>query len=145
MLFSPEFWRKVFKPHVKKLIDICHQHKLPVIYHGCGDARIIYSDFIEMNLDAYNPLEAKAGLDVVELRRQYVTDMAFCGNIDMRVLEEGNLDIIKSHVLYKLQAAQNGGWIFQSDHSVSSEVTPESYDYAIKLLRQYGKYPLHLI
>ena len=36
-----------------------------------------------MGLDAYNPLEAKAGLDVVDLRRRYGHRMGFCGNMDV--------------------------------------------------------------
>ena len=43
---------------------------------------------------------------------------------------------------YKLGAAHGGGWVFQSDHSVSSEVAPESYELAIKTLRECGQYPL---
>lgn len=31
----------------------------------------------------YNPLEVKAGLDVVELRRTYGNRLAFCGNMDV--------------------------------------------------------------
>ena len=40
--------------------------------------------------------------------------------------------------------AKGGGWIFQSDHSVSSFVAPESYELALKILRQNGSYPLSL-
>ena len=38
-----------------------------MIYHGCGNATKIFEDFIEIGVDSYNPLEAKSGLDVVEL------------------------------------------------------------------------------
>lgn len=37
-----------------------------------------------------------------------------------------------------------GGWIFQSDHSVSSDVEPESYQTALETVRTYGTYPLDL-
>jgi hypothetical protein len=144
MLFSPATWRRLFKPHVKNLIDLFHKHQLMVIYHGCGDTRVILQDFVDMGLDAYNPLEAKAGLDVVSLKKQYGNRLAFCGNIDMRVLEKGDPSAIESEVSYKLQAARGGGWIFQSDHSISSDVTPESYELAIKTLRRFGNYPLNL-
>ena len=145
MLFNPAIWKKFFKPHVKALIDLCHTNVLMVIYHGCGNATPIYEDLVEIGLDAYNPLEVKAGLDAVELKKAYAGRLAFAGNIDVRVLERGNPDEIKKEVLYKMQAAVNGGWIFQSDHSVSSEVKPESYKLAIDILRQYGNYPLNLI
>lgn len=144
MLFNPIIWRKLFKPHVKALIDLCHSHGLIVIYHGCGNASPIYEDMVEIGLDAYNPLEVKADLDVVELKKNYAGRLAFAGNIDVRILERGNPEEIKKEVLYKMQAAVNGGWIFQSDHSVSSEVEPESYKKAIEILRQYGNYPLDI-
>lgn len=144
MLFNPVTWREVFKPQVKKLIDICHENNLMVVYHGCGNATPIYDDFVEIGLDAYNPLEVKSGLDVVEIKKKYGGKLSFVGNIDVRAMESGDPDIIKKEVLYKLQAGAGGGWVFQSDHSVSSDVEPQSYALAIKYLREYGNYPLDL-
>ncbi|MCC6443195.1 MAG: hypothetical protein IT210_07035 [Armatimonadetes bacterium] len=144
MLFGVSRWREMFKPHVKALIDLFHAHNLMAIYHGCGCATDILGDMAEIGLDAYNPLEAKAGLDVVELKKQYVGKLAFCGNIDVRVLEKGDPEAIRREVLYKLQAARGGGYIFQSDHSVSSGVAPESYALAVETLRKRGRFPLDL-
>ena len=142
MLFGAPRWREVFKPHVKALIDLCHRHGLMTIYHGCGDARAILGDMVEIGLDAYNPLEAKAHLDVVELKKTYAGKLAFVGNIDVRVLESGDPEKIRRETRYKLQAARGGGWVFQSDHSISSSVTPESYQLALRTLREAGNYPL---
>lgn len=145
MLFGAPRWRELFKPHVKGLIDLCHTHGLVVIYHGCGDARDIFDDLVELGLDGYNPVEAKAGLDVVELKRAYAGRLAFVGNVDIRVLETNDPEKIQEEVQYKLQAARGGGWIFQSDHSVSSAVAPESYELAMKTLRECGTYPLRFL
>lgn len=145
MLFGPDQWRQYFKKHDQRLIDLCHEHGLMVIYHGCGDARKIYDDLVEIGLDMYNPLECKAHLDVVPLSIEYENKLGFCGNIDVRVLEAGDPDGIKAEVLYKLQAAQGGGFVFQSDHSVSTDVDPESYALAIEFLREYGNYPLDMV
>ena len=135
MLFSPAMWRDMFKPHVKALIDVCREHDIMPVYPGCGCATAIFEDLIELGLDAYNPLEAKAGLDVVELKKQYGGRLAFVGNIDVRVLETGDPDAIRQEVRYKAQAGAGGGWVFQSDHSISSAVAPESYALAIETLR----------
>jgi len=144
MFFSPDYWRAYYKPTVATMIDLCHEQGLPVIYHGCGNTASILPDFIEMGLDAYNPLEAKAGLDVVNLRRQYGHKIAFCGNSNMQVWEEGDPEKVRREVLRKLNAAKGGGLIFQSDHSVSSAVSGQTYDYIVKLVREYGNYPLNL-
>ena len=144
MFFSPKYWRKHFKPGVQAIIKECHSHGMPVIYHGCGNVNTIFEDFVEIGVDAYNPLEAKAGMDVIDLRRRFGHRIGFCGNMDVVAWAEGSEDELKRIVLTKLNAAKGGGYIFQSDHSVPSNVPGRSYDYVVKLVRQYGKYPLQL-
>jgi hypothetical protein len=84
---SPDYWREYFKPWVAKMVRAAHDAGLPVIYHGCGNVKAIFQDFIEIGVDAYNPLEAKAGMDVIDLRRRFGHQIAFCGNSDIRVWE----------------------------------------------------------
>jgi hypothetical protein len=144
LFFSPDYWRRYYKPVVKAIVDECHAHGLPVIYHGCGNVRPIFGDFIEIGVDACNPLEAKAGLDVVDLRRQYGHRIAFCGNMDVLTWAEASEEELRRVVLTKLNAAKGGGLIFQSDHSVPGNISARNYEYVIGLVREYGKYPLRL-
>lgn len=141
---SPNYWREYFKPWVKQITNLAHAAGLPVIYHGCGNVSAIFEDFIEIGIDGYNPLEAKAGLDVIELRRRYGHRIAFCGNSDVTVWEGGNRELIRAEVLRKLNAAKGGGYVFMSDHSVTSAVAGTTYDYIVSLVREYGVYPLRL-
>lgn len=141
---APAYWRKYFKPGVARLVDLAHAHHLPVIYHGCGNVSAVFEDFIEIGVDAFNPLEAKAGFDVVELRRRYGHRIAFCGNGDVRVWETGDRQAIRRDVLHKLNAARGGGFIFASDHSVTSGVSGATYDFIVGLVREFGRYPLSL-
>jgi hypothetical protein len=59
-------------------------------------------------------------------------------------LQSSTREELKRAVLTKLNAAKGGGFIFQSDRSVPSSVSGISYDCAVKLVREYGKYPLQL-
>lgn len=144
MLFSPDFWRTAYKPQVKRLCDVAHAAGLKTIYHGCGNASAIYEDLIECGVDAYNPIEAKAGLDVVDLKRRFGRRWAFNGNLDVRVLATNDRDLVRREVLTKLNAAKGGGYIIQSDHSMPDNVAPATYDYVVKLVREFGQYPLNL-
>ncbi|MGB2806434.1 MAG: uroporphyrinogen decarboxylase family protein [Sedimentisphaerales bacterium] len=144
MFFQPDYWRKVYKPQLKRICDTIHAAGLKTIYHGCGDASVLFEDMIEVGVDAYNPLEAKAGLDVVDLKRRFGRRWAFNGNIDVRVLATNDRDKVRREVLIKLNAAKGGGFILQSDHSVPDSVDPKTYDYVIELVRKYGSYPLNL-
>ena len=144
MLFSPVLWREMFLPEIRKMCTVFHEMGMKIIYHGCGKADPIFDDLLDAGIDAYNPLEAKSGLDVIGLKEKYGGKWAFNGNIDVRVLESGDRDAIRKEVLRKLVAGKGGGYIFQSDHSITGEVSPESYKYAVELVREYGTYPLRL-
>lgn len=144
MLFDPAYWRAVFKPQVRRLCEVAHAAGLKTIYHGCGDARAVFDDLVEAGVDAYNPLEAKAGLDVLDLKRRYGSRWAFNGNLDVRVLSTNDRERVRREVLTKLNAAKGGGFILQSDHSVPDAVDPATYAYVLRLAREHGRYPLDL-
>jgi uroporphyrinogen-III decarboxylase len=144
MMFSPAYWRKVYKPQLKRLCDEAHAAGLKTIYHSDGDASAVYDDLMEVGVDGYNPLEAKAGLDVVELKRKYGRRWAFNGNLDVTTLESNDRNRVRREVLRKLNAAKGGGYIVQSDHSVPGSVDPATYDYVVQLVRDCGRYPLRL-
>ena len=144
LFMGPTYWRRWYKPTVARIIELCHSHDLPVILHGCGNTNAILEDLIEIGLDGYNPLEAKADLDVVELRARLGHRLTFCGNSDIRVWERGDPAELRREVLHRLRAAEGGGYIFMSDHSVASDVSGQTYDTIVKLVREYGTYPLNL-
>ena len=144
LFFDPEYWRQHFKPWVKKMVDLCHENGLMVIYHGCGNVNSIFEDFIDLNIDFYNPLEVKAGMDVNDLRGKYGHSIGFCGNHNAQLWESGDKDLIKKEIMDKLNAARGGSFIFQSDHSVTSNVSGETYDFIMNLVRDHGTYPLKL-
>ncbi len=144
LFFSPAYWRAYFKPWVDAMAGLCRAEGLPVIYHGCGNVKEVFGDFVEIGIDAYNPLETKAGMDCVELKREYGREIAFCGGSDIRVWARGDEAAIRGEVLRKLNAAKGGGYIFQSDHSVPSDVSGKTYDFIVKLVREHGTYPLDL-
>lgn len=82
--------------------------------------------------------------DVVDLRRRYGHRLGWCGNRDNLAWEAGDPVRIRREVLRRLNAARGGGCIFQSDHSVCSAVSGQTYDAIVRLVREYGRYPLEL-
>ncbi len=117
---------------------------LPVIYHGCGNVKRVLQDFIETGIDAYNPLEDKAGFDVVGLRRQYGHRLGFCGNMDVIEWARCDEQQLRAIVIRNLKAVIGGGRLFHSDHSVPSHMPGRNFDYIVNLVKQFGQYPLQL-
>jgi len=144
MFFSPDLWRKIFAPHVKRMINAIHEKGAAVIYHSCGNPRAVVGDLIDCGIDCLHPLEVKAGLDVVEFRKTYRNKLAYYGGIDVRILEHGTKEDVEKEVMRKLNAAKNGGYIMASDHSVTGDSKVENYDCMIELINKYGTYPMNL-
>ncbi|MBU0715474.1 MAG: hypothetical protein KJ964_08975, partial [Verrucomicrobia bacterium] len=91
--------------------------------------------------DCIQPLEARAGNDVRKLKKEYGSDIAFFGNINMDVLARGIAREIEAEVVSKVMVAkEGGGYIFHSDHSVPPTVSFESYRLAVDLARKHGGY-----
>jgi hypothetical protein len=75
---------------------------------------------------------------------KYGHRMGFCGNMDALAWANDPLPELEKTVLRKLNAAKGGGYIFQSDHSVPSNVSAERYEFVLNTVRKNGDYPLSL-
>ena len=91
---------------------------------------------------AVNPLEAKAGCETLALADRYGDRLAFKGGLDVRVLESGDRGLIQREVVRLVEGmkARGAGYIFGSDHSVSTNVAYPDYEYAVQVFREHRHY-----
>lgn len=137
---SPKLYGKFLAPIHKRIFSSYRKRNLPVIYHTDGDVRMLIPGLIESGVTALQPLEAKAGMDVRELKQEYGDDVAFIGNIDVRRLS-GTLEDVKEEYMSKVPvAAEGGGYVLHSDHSIPPSVPLRNYQYLLKLNEKYGRY-----
>jgi len=79
-------------------------------------------------------------MDVRELKEKYGDKLAFIGNIDVRKLS-GTLRDVKKEFMSKVPvAAEGGGYILHSDHSIPPTVPLKNYKYLLKMNEKYGRY-----
>ena len=98
-------------------------------------------DLIDAGVDCFQPLEAKAHMDIRELKPQYGARVSWMGNIDVMVLITNDRARIEAEVVSKLPIAKaGGGYIYHSDHSIAPGVRWESYQFLMELLDHYGSY-----
>lgn len=57
MFFSPEVWRELFKPQIKKAVDRCHELGVLFEMHSCGKMEEIIPDFVELGIDSWQGME----------------------------------------------------------------------------------------
>ncbi len=141
LLFSPRHYDEQLRPTFQRLVDHFHGEGLPVILHSCGCVKELIPRFIEDGLDCLQPLEQKAGMDLVELKREFGDKLAFMGGIDVRAMADSDPAVIEEEIATNIPIAkQGGGYIYHSDHSVPNNVSFSQYERVLDLVRQYGSY-----
>lgn len=57
MFFSPDVWRKLLKPQIKKAVDRCHELGVLFDMHSCGKIEDIVPEFPELGIDSWQGME----------------------------------------------------------------------------------------
>ncbi|HUW55634.1 MAG TPA: uroporphyrinogen decarboxylase family protein [Planctomycetota bacterium] len=137
--FSMDTFRELLKPVHKRAIEWAHSKGMKTELHSCGNIRPFVDEFVEIGLDALNPLEVKAGMDALELKRTFGNDLVLHGGIN--AVSWNNLETLEAEMREKLPVLkENGGYICSSDHSVPSSVSLEDFRRFVELAKELGSY-----
>lgn len=140
-IFSPALYREIAMPVDRRLCDFFHGKGLKTMLHSCGRVTELVPHLIEAGFDSLEPLEVKAGMDLLELKARYGEKLAFMGGIDARKMADPDPEVIHEEIRSKITAAmRGGGYIYHSDHSVPDNVSLEQYRRVLDLVRWYGSY-----
>ncbi len=139
---SPAVMRDLILPFHRQLVGFFKDYGLPVILHSCGDIRKAVPLAIEAGFDCLQPMEAKAGCDVLEFAREYGNRIAYMGNIDIRALETNNPAGVEAEILPKLRELKRlrAPYIFHSDHSIPPTVAYGTYLHALRVFKDNRHY-----
>ncbi len=137
--FSIAMYRDLLKPFHKRAIDWAHAKGVKAHLHSCGNINPFVPELIGIGLDALNPLEVKAGMNPIHLKRTFGKDLVLHGGINAVLWDQPAK--IQSEIEQVLPVMkQNGGYIFSSDHSVPSSVSLEDFKSIIALAKRLGAY-----
>ena len=140
MLFSPKIYREIVLPHVKRVTDACHERGVFTMYHCCGDQRPFLPLMIEAGFDVAQPLEARMGVDIRDLKPIYDRQIVMMGNISVERLS-GTVEEAEEEVRGKVSvAAAGGGYIFHSDHSLPPTIPLVNFQRALEVAAEAGAY-----
>lgn len=139
-LISPAMYEELVLPNHKRICDRLLNDGVKPMLHSDGNVAPLIPGFMEAGFKGLHPLEAKAGLDVRQLKPQYGNSLVLYGNIDVRKLS-GTREDVEEEIASKVPVAKaGGGYIYHSDHSVPHSVSWENYRFAMELVRKYGAY-----
>ena len=130
-LLSPELYRRLIKPYQAKLFAFAKQHfDAYLLLHSDGAIAPLIPDFIEMGVDALNPVQVSAaGMDAARLKSEYGRDITLWGaGCDPHgLLQTGTPAQVADEVRRRIdELAVGGGYIFSGVHNVQPGVPPEN-------------------
>ncbi|QHI70157.1 uroporphyrinogen decarboxylase family protein [Tichowtungia aerotolerans] len=139
LMFSPEQWRKWFKPYYAKLFAIGKKYNRPVWFHSCGDITPVLPDMIEIGMDVWETVQLHAlPFGMEKLKSEYGRDLCFFGGISTQ-----KLPFMTPNEVHEITArtidvmAKDGGYICGGDHHIQKEVPPENVLALFETVREF--------
>lgn len=137
--FSPAMYRSMLQPYHKRAVNWAHDHGIVAQLHSCGDISTLVKDIVDTGVDALNPLEVKAGVDALKIKREYGDRLLLRGGIN--AVNWSNEDAIVEEIHHKIPILmENGGFIFSSDHSIPNSVSLENMKRIVEEIKRVGRY-----
>lgn len=139
---SPATMAELVFPYEKAFVSFLKDYGIQVLLHSCGDIRKAIPGIVDAGFDCLQPMEAKAGCNVIDIAREYGTKLSYMGNINVMALATGDKKAIEDEVLPKVRAMKEMRipYFFHSDHSVPPNVSLDSYRYALDLFHSEWEY-----
>jgi uroporphyrinogen decarboxylase len=142
LLASPRIYRDMVLPWHKAHVEAAHKHGLKVLKHCCGHTWPIVDDLAD-TYDAYEGIQASAGMDIKRLKEQVRGRLCLWGGIWHEHIIMHDVADIEADAAYSFEhAAPGGGYIMGSTHSLAVGAKRENV-LAMKRCRdEWGVYPI---
>ena len=144
-LLSPSLYRRAVKPYHAQLFS--HAKSLcraPILLHTDGAVAPLIPDFIEMGVDALNPVQVSAaGMDTASLKKAFGRDISFwgAGCDSQAILPSGSPAQVADEVKSRIDdLAPGGGYVFSPIHNVQYGVPASNTVAMFATAREYGVY-----
>ncbi|MDR1438523.1 MAG: hypothetical protein LBJ10_00465 [Clostridiales bacterium] len=137
--FSNSLYAELLQPAHKRAIDWAHSRGIKARLHSCGNIMPRIPQLAAIGLDALNPIEIKAGMDILKLKREYGDRLVLHGGANAQLMDDA--DKILPYIEGVLpEVKQGGGYIFASDHSIPNTVSLETFKKVVGAVKEHGSY-----
>ena len=96
-------------------------------------------DVLATGVDCLNPLEVKAGMDSLALKREYGDRLMLHGGINAVLWDDKEAILAEIERLVPV-LKENGGFIFSSDHYIQNSVSAENFREIVAAAKRFGAY-----
>ena len=144
-LAGPKQVREFMVPYYRRIWDLLRSRGARLFcLDSDGDVNPILPALMEGGVNVIYPMEPAAGMDIVKVREQYGTRLAFIGGIDKHVLRRSQEEIV-AELEYKIPPmVRTGGCVLGLDHRIPNGTPLANYRFYIEkaweiIVREAGK------
>lgn len=130
-IIPPVQYSEVFKPYHRRIFSFVRK-KAPnvhILLHSCGSIYDFFPDFIEIGVDAINPVQTNAArMDPAVLKKEFGNDLTFWGGgcSTQTTLTFGSVRDIEDEVKRMMDIfSPGGGFVFNQVHNIQSNIPPD--------------------
>jgi hypothetical protein len=137
-MLNPEIYKKIFLDGYKTRINSIKSLNQRVVKHMCGNNWAILDLMVEAGIDCYQSIQESAGMDIIQLYKQYSDKIVLWGGVCLENLMHGSMDDVRKDVKKVMtELASKGRFILGTSHSVAIGT---KYDNFMAMLDEASKY-----
>jgi uroporphyrinogen-III decarboxylase len=132
-LVGPRQMRAFIAPYYRRVWDLVRARGARLFWiDSDGDISPILPDLLEAGINVIFPVEPVGGMDIVHLRQQYGTRLAFIGGLDKHVLRRSREEITAELERKIPPMMRTGGCVLGLDHRIPNGTPLENYRFYIR-------------
>jgi uroporphyrinogen decarboxylase len=142
-MLSPEMFREVVTPRNKRMLNsVKARSKAKILFHSCGGVFPYLEDFVEMGIDALNPIQVSAkDMDPKKVKAKIGDRLTLWGTISIDDLIKGTPRDVKDMVKRRIdELRKGGGFVLAATHNLLPDVPPENIVAMFEAAIGCGKY-----
>ncbi len=148
-LQSPEIWRKLSLPTIKKISKICREAGVISGIHSCGkEMYLIETCANETDINYVNPLEISpmGDCDLSVCKEKFGDKLALMGNLHTtNVMLHGSVNDVRLESLKAILAAGgDGGFVLSTGDQCGRDTSDENIWAMVEIAKEFGQYPLDI-
>jgi uroporphyrinogen decarboxylase len=142
LMASPEIYRQMVYPQHKAHAAEAHALGLKILKHCCGHTWPVIDELAEV-YDAYEGIQASAGMDIAALKQRVGDKICLWGGIWHEHIILGSTEDIRNDARYAFEhAGPGGGYIMGSTHSLAVDAKKENILEMKRCRDRWGTYPI---
>ena len=118
LMYPLPLLEKLLFPALSELCDLYHSKKMKLVFHSDGDVSAALPGLVRCGIDAFNPLEISAGMDVRMFKAGFGRSTTLVGGVDaVELLAFSDPKTVADETRRYLQEAGAGGRLMAASSS----------------------------